>query len=426
MTHSTDTEKAVLGGTLITGILPTLETSAFYHARHRRIWDALVALDKRQAPLDIIALTTELGVKGDELMYITTLSDQVPGVDHLNHHAETLRELARKRRVLEASENNIRAIKGGEDADEVLTKFDKRMAQTSKVSGLTHAREIVVDRCDFYQKLSTGDVEAGINTGYHDLDLLMPICGGDLVLVAGRPGMGKTAFAVGMGVGASRSGVSTAMFTLEMSGGQIIDRSIARIGGVDSRKMRNGKFSEADFRKIVNAAGQLNTAALYLNDDKALSSSQIRSICSTFQREENLGLVIVDHLHKMREYKSTQDRHGMYGDSAKGLKDMAGILDVPVVLLAQRNRGVENRELPIPNAADIRETGSAEEEADSVILLYRQDFYVEKQKLKPKNIDPSLVGVGLGIIDKSRHGPTGSIKLQWNAATASYRNLSRE
>lgn len=419
--HSIDSERAVLGGSLLNpSALPSLPVESFYRIGHQIIYTAMRDLET----IDTATLT-DLLRKRDELeragglMYLVELTNAVPTVDHIQHHADIVAGHYRSRNIIFAAfELADKAY--GEGVDEALTAFDECVASTDGgMDGGEFVGDMLQSSFAAIEDRFNGGA-TGFDTGYKRLDDAIQICPGDVVVLAGRPGMGKT----GLGLSISRRGASKGQkvlfVSLEMTRAQLMDRLISQVGLVDSRSIRTGKLTERDWPKLTHAIGVIKDYPLRIVED-AYTSQRIEQIAAKMKRKDGLDLVVVDHIHEMTEKGDTE--HQRVGSAAKGLRRMAKKLNVPVLALAQLNRGVESRTIPIPAMSDLRESGTIEEVASSIILMYRQDYYEEQDKLS--KIDPKLQGIGRMYIAKHRHGPTGFLDLTWVARYTDYEETDR-
>ena len=416
--YSESTERAVLGGALLTQVLPAVELDDFHLGKHQRVWDALQTLAKENAPIDIITVCDKLKTTGKlwdgGAAYVTTLTNEVPTLAHMEHHAGRLRELAHARRVKAAAEDVARAIGNGEEANEAAVAFQKVLSESNTGEYVPVSMgELYSNRTKHYEQLFNKEKTAGIVTGYTDLDRLCPIADSDLVIVAGRPAMGKTAFAMGLARGIARAGRPVLFFNGEMSNEQIVDREVSSVAKVNGRKFRTGDFTMPDLESMTRAASRIGGLPLHVIRATRMTSGKVRAATAQFiARTGEKPVVIVDLLNAMREYKSS-DRQAMFSDSLLGLDAMAGDFDLPCICLAQLGRSVEESNPPIPAIRHVKETGEAEQTAASVLLLYRQDYYVDSGKIvEPKDgrdtreWDSKLVGLGRIYAGKSRFGPT--------------------
>lgn len=415
-----DAERAVLGGMLIDPdaihrVVEILEAEAFYREGHREIFSSILALYERNEPADLITVTSALrnqqrleAVGGAS--YLASLADQVPTTANIAYYARIVRQLGILRRLIQGANDIARLAYEGDQSsvDDLVDQAEKivfDIAQRKITRSFFSLREVVKETFktieQLYEQKST---VTGVPTGFSDLDRITSgLQRSDLVIVAGRPSMGKTSLATCIMVNAVlEGGKPAAFFSLEMSKEQVVQRLLCSTARVDASKLRGGFLSESDWPKLTRAAGQLSEAAIYIDDTPALSVLEMRAKSRRLQREKGLGIVLVDYLQLMRVSGRVESREREISEISRSLKALAKELNVPVVALSQLNRAVENRQDKRPQLADLRESGAIEQDADVIAFVYRDEMYNRESPDK---------GVAEIIIGKQRNGPTGIVKL---------------
>lgn len=418
-----EAEQSVLGGILldhraIDRAIEILDPNDFYREAHKKIFRAMLALNQRGEPVDVVTLSNELAVEGqlEEIggaAYLAELAEKVPTAANLAYYARIVREKAVLREVIAAStELAARAyeMRSGE-VDDFLDQVEHRIFEISErrvrpqfatMNDLMFTAVHTVESLYERRGLITG-----VPTGFLDLDRLTSgLQPSDLVIVAARPSMGKTAFALNVAVNAAQEGgVGVAIFSLEMSKQQLGLRMLCAEASVDSQQLRTGFLSGQDFPKIVAAADRLSRLPIYVDDTPGLSVLELRAKARRLKREQEakLGLVIVDYLQLMRSHERMDNREQEISSISRSLKALAKELDVPVMALSQLNRQVEARSDRRPVMADLRESGAIEQDADVILFLFRPYVY-------DKNADEHEAEV---IIGKQRNGPVDVVKLTY-------------
>ncbi len=418
-----EAEQAVLGGILldhraIDRAIEILSAEDFYREAHKKIFRAMLTLNQRGEPVDVVTLSNELAVEGllEEVggaAYLAELADKVPTAANLAYYARIVREKAVLREIIEVATElaaNAYEKRSGE-VDEFLDHVEHRIFEISErrvrpqfatMNDLMFTAVHTVESLYERRGLITG-----VPTGFLDLDRLTSgLQPSDLVIVAARPSMGKTAFALNVAVNAAQEGgVGVAIFSLEMSKQQLGLRMLCAEASVDSQQLRTGFLSAQDFPKIVAAADRLSRLPIYIDDTPGLSVLELRAKARRLKREQDakLGLVIVDYLQLMRSHERMDNREQEISSISRSLKALAKELDVPVMALSQLNRQVEARSDRRPVMADLRESGAIEQDADVILFLFRPYVY-------DKNADEHEAEV---IIGKQRNGPVDVVKLTY-------------
>jgi replicative DNA helicase len=430
--HSREAEEAVLGSILINPevyyeIAQTLQDDDFYIHRHRWIWQAFVRLQEKRMPLDMLTVSEELEQMGQlsEVggpAYLTALVNNVPSSLHAVAYAKIVEETAIRRRMLDAA-TQVAKLASREDLS-VETAMDEAEKSIFSVSerrltrDLQPIRQVLSEYYDFIDQLSRRDEDTyGVLTTFIDLDrLLVGMQPSDLLIIAGRPGQGKTAFALTVAKNAAQLyGKKVAIFSLEMSSEQLVQRLISQETGIESQRLRSGKLTEDEWSLFTHAIEVLGDTHIYLDDTPAITPLQLRTKCRRLYMEHGLDLVIVDYLQLMGGDQRIDNRVQEVSYISRNLKILARELRVPVLAAAQLSRAVEQRADKRPVLSDLRESGSLEQDADVVMFIYRPDQY-EKDTLK-KNIAEI-------IIAKHRNGPVGNVELVFRPNLAKFENAA--
>jgi replicative DNA helicase len=424
-------ERATLGSILlerdaIIVVSPWLAPEYFYLEKHAWIYDAMLACYHRRVPPDISTVADELRrqerlelVGG--ILYLGELSAEVPTAVHVEYYARIVERTALLRRLIEAG-GKIAAL-GYDEREETETTLDKAEAELFAVSqrramqDFVHVRQVIDN---YYEQITSSEETrgetVGITSGYTDLDKLT---GGlqrsDLIILAARPSVGKTAFALSMAYNVAVKASSTvAVFSLEMSREQLVQRLIAMHTGIDTQRLRTGNITR-HLSTIIEAMGRLSEAALYIDDTPALSIMEVRSRARRLRAQVGIDLLIVDYLQLMQARRS-DNRVQEVSEISRGLKALARELDVPVVALSQLSRAVEGRVSHVPMLSDLRESGSIEQDADIVMFIYREELYDKETDKK---------GIAEIHLAKHRNGPLGVVPLRFENNTTSFQNLAR-
>jgi len=423
--HSVEAEQSVLGGLLLDNsafdrIGDVLTEQDFYRSDHRRIFRHIVKLLERSRPADVV--TVDESIKNSEdrdetggLAYLGSLAQAIPTAHNIRRYAEIVRERAVMRRLVEV---------GTEIADTALNPRGREVGQLldeaeSKVLAIAEAGSRgrdgfiqiqplltqVMERIDtLYHQENPSDV-TGIPTGYADLDeRTSGLQEGDLVIVAGRPSMGKTAFALNIAEHvAVDNRLPVAVFSMEMAGTQLAMRLLGSVGRLDQHKLRNGRLTDDDWNRLTNAVGKLHDAPIHIDETPALNALEVRARARRLHRQYGkLGLVVVDYLQLMQASSQGENRATEISEISRGMKALAKELHVPVVALSQLNRSLEQRPNKRPVMSDLRESGAIEQDADLILFIYRDEVY---------NPDTADKGKAEIIIAKQRNGPIGTVDL---------------
>jgi replicative DNA helicase len=429
-----EAEQAVLGGiflnnTIFHTVVDLLRDEDFYSPVHKTIFQSFSDLYRQNVPIDLVTVSEHLKRSGrlDEVggaVYLATLAEAVASASNALHHAQIVREKSVRRGLIQAASQIITESFGqSKDIDALLDESEQAIFAISEAKSkpvFRSSKELVTKVFEHLEKrVERRELVTGVPTGYTKFDeITAGLQPTDLIIVAGRPSMGKTAFALNMAMrSAIQHQVTTAIFSLEMSQEQLMMRMLCAWGKVDLTHIRSGFLNDEDWNRLYQAADALSRAPIYIDDTPALGTMELRARCRRMKSERNLGLVVVDYLQLMRASRFIDSREQEISDISRTLKAIAKEMHVPVVALSQLNRKVEERTNKRPQLADLRESGAIEQDADLIVFLYRDDVY-NKRDDNPKR------GVAEIIIGKQRNGPTGMVELTYLDRFTAFENLS--
>ena len=435
--HSVEAEQAVLGGLMLDSnawdaVADIVTATDFYRRDHRLIFEAIAEVAEKRGSCDAVTVSEQLERKGrlDEiggLAYLGTIARDTPSAANVRAYAEIIRERSILRQLVAAGGEIAAAATDshGRSASELVDEAERRVFEIAErgsrgKSGFVAIKDVLpqtIDRLDLLHQ-SPGEIR-GVPTGFTLLDRkttgFQP---GDLIVIAGRPSMGKTTLAVNIAENAAiAKGVPSAIFSMEMSAEQLTLRLISSLGRVNQTHLRTGNFSEEDWSRIQGAMAQLSGAPLYVDESPALTPTEVRARARRLKRERGLGLVVVDYLQLMQVPGTKENRATEISEISRSLKALAKELQVPVVALSQLNRAVEQRTDKKPVMSDLRESGAIEQDSDVILLIYREEVY-----------DPNTTRRGVAdiIIAKQRNGPVGEVQLTFLGEYTRFENLVAE
>ncbi|MFB6264496.1 MAG: replicative DNA helicase [Bradymonadaceae bacterium] len=431
--HNEDAERSLLGAVMLDNdLLDTVASKVspedFYREAHRHVFQGMIDLRERKEHIDAVTLGDHLSAE-DKLeavggaSFLTRLSNEVPSAANAEHYLEIVRKKSTLRRFLAtAGELVEEGYSDVSDVDDFLDTAEQEIftvTQEGVTKDYRSMKDVIKEAVDELETLYDRDERiTGVPSGFVDLDELT---GGwqesDLIIVAGRPGMGKTALSLNMAAHAAvERNVPTAFFSLEMSSKQLAIRMLCSEARVDQSNVRRGILSEKDWEKLLKATGEMNDADLFLDDTPALSIMEFRSKCRRLRAEEDIGVVFIDYLQLMQASGDHDIREQEISEISRSLKGIAKELGIPVVALAQLNRGVESRSDKRPKLRDLRESGAIEQDADVISFIYRDEVY---------NDDVEEEGITEVILGKHRNGPVGTVELKFFKEHTRFENLSR-
>ena len=431
--NSLEAEQSLIGGLMLDAqawdkIADVVVSGDFYRKDHRLVFEAIARLVEDGSPCDVVTVSEHLDNRGEldqagGLEYLATLANQTPGAANARAYAKILHERATLRALINAG-NEIAGSAfstDGRSAAEILDEAERVVFEIAEKGsrgkqGFKSLRQILpdaVDRIDLLHQ-SDGDI-TGISTGYHEFDKMTAgLQGGDLVIIAGRPSMGKTTLAINIAENAAiGSKVPTAIFSMEMPSEQLAFRMISSLGRVDQTHLRTGRFPDEDWSRINTAVQLMSDAPIFIDDTAGLSPTEIRARARRLQREHGLGLIVVDYLQLMQVPGNKENRATEISEISRSLKALAKELSLPVIALSQLNRGVEQRTDKRPVMSDLRESGAIEQDADLIIFIYREEVY---------NQDTPRKGIADITIAKQRNGPIGDFPLTFVGRYTKFEN----
>lgn len=431
--QNTDAEASLLGAILIDSdaivkIADSLQAADFYDERHQTIFEAVKSLYEKHSPIDVLTLTDQLKSNGLLDMvggeaYLTELTNYVPTAAHVEQYAEIVVQKSLRRKLIKSSQDIVSlGYDETKNLQELIEQAESHVFEASQKhvgQNIVSLEDILgesFDRLDELHK-DKGKIR-GIPTGFKDLDtILAGLQRSDLFILAARPSMGKTALLLNLAHNIStKAGETVLFFSLEMSKEQLVDRLLAMESGVDAWALRTGNLTDYDFEKIGHAMGNLSEAPMFFDDTPGITISDLRTKARREAHKRPLGLIVVDYLQLMSGGGRYNDGNRVQeiSEISRGLKGIARELNVPLIAASQLSRSVENRNPQIPQLADLRESGSIEQDADIVAFIYREEYY------KPDTDRKNVTDI---FIKKHRNGPTGGVELYFDREKQRYRSL---
>ena len=433
--HDIEAEQAVIGSMLtdkdaVMLAVEKLKGNDFYRDDNKAIFEAMINLYNQSEPIDLITVKDELESmnlfdKIGGMEYLALLPAKVPTTANAQKYIDIVQEKSMLRGLIKTANEIIDlGYSQTEEVEDIMNVSEKKifdLIQNKNKTGFAPIKEILVDSFVKLEELYNRKQQiTGVATGFSELDYITTgLHGSELILLAARPAMGKSAFVLNVATHAAlKENVPVAVFNLEMSKEQLVDRILASEAMVDNNKIRTGKLEEDDWSKLASVVGPLSEANIYIDDTPGISVMEIRTRCRKLKMEKNIGLVIIDYLQLVQGSNTRKNgsREQEIAEISRSLKILAKELNVPVIALSQLSRAVESREDHRPKLSDLRESGSIEQDADIVMFLYRDDYY---------NKDSEDKDVTEVIISKHRGGSTGTIKLKWMGSYTKFANLAR-
>ncbi|MHA6260963.1 replicative DNA helicase [Sporosarcina sp. CAU 1771] len=418
--HNNEAEQSVIGAIFLEPL--ALITAAevlipddFYRTAHKKIFNTMILLSDKGQAIDVVTVTEELSAKKEledvgGISYLTEIANSVPTAANIIHYAKIVEEKSLLRRLIRVATTIVEDGYTREDEVEaLLSEAEKKMmevANRKNAGDFRHIKDVLVETYDNIELLHTqkGDV-TGVPTGFRDLDKITAgFQPNDLIIVAARPSVGKTAFALNVAQNvATKTDTNVAIFSLEMGAEQLVMRMLCAEGNIDAQVLRTGALQAEDWRKLTMAMGSLSHAGIFIDDSSGIRVNEIRSKCRRLQQEHGLGMIIIDYLQLIQGSGGSNDnRQQEVSEISRSLKGLARELKLPVIALSQLSRGVEQRQDKRPMMSDLRESGSIEQDADIVSFLYREDYYDKETE------NENMIEI---IIAKQRNGPTGTVTL---------------
>ena len=436
MPHSMEAEQAVIGSMLMDrdameSALEILQPDDFYGRQYGTLFQAIRELNTENKPVDLVTLQERLKENNvpEELAgmdFIREVLGSVPTSANVKYYAKIVKEKSLMRRLIRTTEEiTAQCYQGTDNVEALMDSTEKKIFNLMQSRGggdFTPIRQVVINALERIEAASkqNGSI-TGVSTGFIDLDYqtsgMQP---SDLILVAARPSMGKTAFVLNMALHmAFRDNITTAIFSLEMSKEQLVNRLFSLESKVDAQVLRNGRLEDSDWERLIESAEIIGNSNLIIDDTPSISIAELRSKCRKYKMEMNLGVIIIDYLQLMSGSsggKSSTSRQQEISDISRSLKAVARELNVPVIALSQLSRAVEQRDDKRPMLSDLRESGAIEQDADVVMFIYRDDYY--NKESEKKNIAEIIVA-------KQRNGPVGTVELAWRPQYTQFGNLSK-
>ena len=437
--HNLDAEASVLGSVLLDSeVLDRLEgllsADAFYKEAHRKIWEAMVALRARRDPVDLVTLSEELRQGGElenvgGLSYLVGLSEHTPTAAYADYYGRIVAEKWILRKLIAAAGEAMRMAYDEEGSlEEILDKAGRKVLEVSTQgarSDFRSMKELVHETFERIQLLyeNKGQVD-GVRTGFRELDSMIGgLTNGSLNIIAARPSMGKTSFAltIAQNVALRGEGAGVAIFSLEMPAVQLVTRMLCSEARIDMNRLRQGQLTDRDFSRLVDVAGRISEAAILIDDTSDLTLMELRARARRLHAQHKLSLIVIDYLQLMSGpgggKNGGENRQQEIAQISRGLKGLARELNVPVIALSQLSRAVESRPNKRPMLSDLRESGSIEQDADLVMFIYRDEYY---------NPHSDKAGIAEIIVGKQRNGPTGVVELQFHAQHVRFNDLAKD
>ena len=428
-----EAEQAVIGSMLtdqdaVVAAIETLKPEDFYREDNKIIYEAILNIYNRAEPIDIITLKSELSSMGKldavgGLEYIAQLPDKVPTTSNVDRYIKIVQDKAMLRNLIKTANEIISlGYDQTEDVEDVMDHAEKKIfdvMQRKNQKGYTSIKDILIESFTKLEELYNQKQHVtGVPTGFIELDKKTAgLHGSELILIAARPAMGKSAFALNIGTyAATRANIPVAIFSLEMSKDQIGNRILCSEALVDSNNVRTGELNDEELSKLAETSGELSQAQIFVDDTPGISVMEIRAKCRKLKLEKNIGLVIIDYLQLIQGSGKSSSREQEIAEISRSLKILAKEIDVPVIALSQLSRAVESRPDHRPMLSDLRESGSIEQDADIVMFLYRDDYYNEESEKK---------NIAEVIIAKQRAGSTGTVELAWLGNYTKFANLEK-
>ncbi len=432
--HDVEAEQAVLGSMLtdrdaVISAIEVLKEEDFYRTDNRFIYEAILNLYNRAEPIDIITVKAELEALGKfeqvgGLEYLASLPDKVPTTANAVKYVKIVEEKSTLRNLIKTANEIIElGYDPTEDVDDIMEGAEKKIfniMQNNDKKGYSAIKDVLVESFTQLEELYNRKQHiTGVPSGFTELDYKTAgFHGSDLVLIAARPAMGKSAFALNIATNAAvQANVPVAIFSLEMSKEQMVNRILCSEAMVDNNKIRTGKLEEDDWTKLAGTIGPLSEAEIYIDDTPGISVMEIRAKCRKLKLEKNIGMVVIDYLQLVQgSNRRNGSREQEISEISRSLKILAKELDVPVIALSQLSRAVEQRMDHRPMLSDLRESGAIEQDADIVMFLYRDDYY---------NKDSDKKNIAEVIIAKHRSGSLGTVELLWLGSYTKFVNLEK-
>ena len=440
MPMSVEAEQALLGSLIINPesfdkVAGFITANDFYLEEHKHIYSALVKMYNQSKVIDAVTLVNTLVEEGDRdeaggIQYISLIAESVPAVSNIRDYARIVKDKAILRKLIGICDDiSTDAYDEGAPVKTIVDSAEQKIfdiSHNNDTKDFRHIRDILQNVYQDIETLAeTNGAVTGVKTGFSGLDrMLIQMGKGDLVIVGARPGMGKTSFAMNIATNVAKQKKAVAIFSLEMSGEQLVTRILSSEALVDSSKLRTGQLKTEDWDNIAGVISSLSGCDIYIDDTSAITSAEMKS---KLRRINNLGLVVIDYIGLMQSTSNTDNRAQQVGEISRNLKIMAKDFGIPIVCCAQLNRGTESRagDAKKPTLADLRDSGSIEQDADIVLFLYRDEYYKDISGNDNQGSGDSANTAEV-IIAKNRHGSVGNVKMGWIGQFTKFRTLEED
>lgn len=431
--HSAEAEQTVLASAMIDHIavekvINLLSYDDFYYEANKEIFDSIKQIHMQNIPVDILTVTEELKKRGKidyigGFEYLATLTENIITSKNVEAYCNIIREKSTLRKLISASSEIIeKGYKQSDDVQKIIEFAESRIfsiSQNRSINSFSEIKDILMTVFNQLEERakSQGNI-TGLTTGYIDLDRMTSgLQKSDLILLAARPSMGKTALALNIAMNAVKTGASVALFSLEMSKEQYVQRIISMESMVDSTKLRTGNLDDEDWTRLISTMSLISSYDVFIDDTPSVSLFELTSKCRRLKIEKGLDLIIIDYLQLMSDGGRTESRQQEISNISRGLKALARELDCPVMALSQLSRAPELRNDHRPIMSDLRESGAIEQDADVVMMLYRDEYYHQEESERK--------GITDVIITKQRNGPVGTVELAWIAQYTKFGNIQK-
>ncbi|MBK5251400.1 MAG: replicative DNA helicase [Peptostreptococcaceae bacterium] len=430
--HNIDAEQSVLGAMLldreaVISVTEKLRDEHFYKENHKEIFRAMLDLYGRNEPVDLVTVSEELKKAGileeaGGVSYLTDLSNAVPITANARYYADIIEEKAILRQLIDAGKVIVDKGYASSDVKMLMDEAERRIfeiSQKKSTQAFAIVKDVLQNTLDYMELLAGSESGyTGLPTGFHDIDKMTSgLQKSDLVLIAARPSMGKTALGINIAQSiAVKSDKSVALFSLEMSKEQLVQRMLSSQAHVEITKIRTGKLTEEEWIKVAGATVPLGKAKIYIDDTPGITVMEIKAKARRLKMESGLDLVLIDYLQLMSSDSRSESRQQEISAISRGLKGLARELECPIIALSQLSRAPEQRSDHRPILSDLRDSGAIEQDADIVMFLYRDEYYHE---------DSDKKNIGEIIIAKQRNGPTGTVHLAWLGKYTKFGNIQR-
>ncbi|WP_093754100.1 replicative DNA helicase [Tepidimicrobium xylanilyticum] len=428
--HSLEAEQSVLGAMIlnkeaINTAIEHLHAEDFYKEGNKEIFKAIIELFNRNEPVDLITLSEELKRRGtlENLGGVTYLAELTGGVaitSNVKYYCDIVKEKSILRRLIKSCDDIMaKSYEGSEDVNQIIEEAEKSIfdiTQSRHRDGFAPIKQVLLDSFSKIEEMAAREGElTGLTTGFIDLDRkLSGLQKSDLILLAARPSMGKTALGINIAINSAlKAGASVAIFSLEMSKEQLVQRMISSVAHVDLQKIISGRLSEDEWIRIIDAMAPLSQAKVFIDDTAGVSLTEMKAKCRRLKIEKGLDLIVIDYLQLMQSDSRYENRQQEISAISRGLKALAKEIECPVIALSQLSRAPELRSDHRPILSDLRESGAIEQDADVVLFLYRDEYY---------HNDSDKKNIGEVIIAKHRNGPTGVVELVWKKEFTKFLN----